>query len=619
MNRLAASIVLGSDMVRTLDGNLGSVMTWVSACMHGRSGEGAVGCGIRFRTRMGSLFPWFLLAGCWILLALGGRLNAEPLNGQALSFGPGKMRELRLPVPEFSGAQDLTFEGWVRFDSFGRYSRFFDYGKAWNSIAVTHHETSPNLMFEVWASETERSGIHVTGLLRSNEWCHIAASCGPSGMRLFFNGLLIATNSSTLGVRDLQPSDRFLLGRGSWDIASDRTLRGAIAEFRVWNTARTAEEISAGYLERVGKSTPGLLGRWSLDGPSGVSPDGRDVPPIPENYFQPLKLPAPDRLAHPAIISGTVTDPDGKPVNLAQIRLWRGGNLLAVGRSGTDGWAVHKDVAAPGRFWVAVYVTNRPLSLLIAHPAGRTNVDVPPLASGERRELNIRLPLKGANLETTNAFTRGLAAELQSPVRFVRLSAIDALAANAKAPGAATALASAYELETDPEIREAIGSALENIAPQSHQAATAVLEADEALSPELIRKIRKQAVPPGLTLIYTRRSQAIALLFGGILGSFAVLHLFFFLCDRRNKSDGFNALFTGFGAAGTIFSEWGEVLSPRMQWLGAVLLAISYLSGLRLVYSLFSERVPLRFYLFNIGYLASGIVAWRELNRGGFC
>ena len=104
---------------------------------------------------------------------------------------------VELPSGIFDDLQAATIEGWVKWDGLATFSRFFDFGAEWRSINLTHAGTSPDINFSVINGPESRETIEFPGLLRTNQWCHIAAICGPSGMKLYFDGELVGTNATT--------------------------------------------------------------------------------------------------------------------------------------------------------------------------------------------------------------------------------------------------------------------------------------------------------------------------------------------------------------------------------------------------------------------------------------
>lgn len=131
-----------------------------------------------------------------------------------------------------------------------------------------------------------------TKILLDNEWYHVACTFDQKTrqVRIYVNGKLQSAadevGSTTpspinLAMRALYDADpetnkklkeayQFFIGR-SYD--DNRQLNGDIAEVRVWNVARTEEEIWTNMYE-VDPATPGLIGYWKFnEGESDKVPD----------------------------------------------------------------------------------------------------------------------------------------------------------------------------------------------------------------------------------------------------------------------------------------------------------------------------------------------------------
>ena len=71
--------------------------------------------------------------------------------------------------------------------AFRENSRVFDFGESWQSMHVQNRGRSADLRFEIIRhralSITER--IEIPGLLRTNQWIHVAAVSGKAGMKLY--------------------------------------------------------------------------------------------------------------------------------------------------------------------------------------------------------------------------------------------------------------------------------------------------------------------------------------------------------------------------------------------------------------------------------------------------
>ena len=532
------------------------------------------------------------------------------LVGSRATAATGSILQRDLPRELFDGLDAATVEGWIRFDSFAAYSRFFDVGRDQNSINVTHYERSPNLLFEVWQDRTNRAGLHVIGLLRTNEWCHLAAVVGPAGQRLYFNGRLVASNTVPLSFAQLRPGGKARLGRSVWEGSGElnKPLHGALAEVRLWSRERTQAEIDRDLYRLLGSEV------GHADAPAGlVKVWGEETFRRPSESEAARELPDPEELAHPGILEGFITDEKGQPVNLAQVRVRTlHQRTLAAGRTGCSGSSQHEDIAGPGRFVVAVHETRSQIEVEVFSPKGSVTIPQASLSAGERREVRLQMNQSGASAETTNHFVRRMVQDLHGSAAWLREMAAVDLAGLGDFPNAAAALASTYGLDPDESVRTQLSYSLNKLSYRSPIALAALLETPGAadwLKPEAIQAtLRQRPVPAALQTVYARRTQAVALLFAGILGTFALLHLFVYLCDRRNRTDGIYTLFTGCGAVGTLLSESGRVQSGWWQgWVGPAVLALAYSLGLRLLYALFAPKIPWRFWVLNALFFVFGL------------
>ena len=105
--------------------------------------------------------------------------------------------------------------------------------------------------------------------IQNNVWYHAAATYDGTKWQLFLNGVL----ERELTVARPPRSDSIqhaAIGSAlnSTGVASG-FFNGAIDEVRIWNAARTAQQIADGMLGEIA-SAPGLLGRWGLNENSGT-------------------------------------------------------------------------------------------------------------------------------------------------------------------------------------------------------------------------------------------------------------------------------------------------------------------------------------------------------------
>jgi signal transduction histidine kinase/CheY-like chemotaxis protein/ligand-binding sensor domain-containing protein len=252
----------------------------------------------------------------------------------------GKGSYAELPGGIFKDLEEATVEGWVRWRSFGNWSRFFDFGQPSASLNVTIHDSGPTLEFQV----VHNDRLFTAKKLELYRWYHIAAVSGPGGAKLYLNGELIGSMDTTNSFKATGNPGRNVLGFNNWQRGDDPGLTetdGSMAEVRVWKVARSVEQIREDLAKKLTGSEPGLVGLWNFDDPANplrdASPNHHDgklvgnatvVPAVREEN-------SPTRVAT-VTISGLVTD-GTKPVPGAELQLWQGSRKVAFTQSGTDG------------------------------------------------------------------------------------------------------------------------------------------------------------------------------------------------------------------------------------------------------------------------------------------
>jgi Tol biopolymer transport system component len=124
----------------------------------------------------------------------------------------------------------------------------------------------------VWLTTHADAAMTVT----AGTWYHVAYVVTPTGYTIYVNGEQKASGSYT-GVPMLSDADHHLV-LGNYGPGRDELFRGDLDEVRVWNTARTADEIRANYDQPLGTSTAGLVYRYRFDSGTGANAtDDRSV------------------------------------------------------------------------------------------------------------------------------------------------------------------------------------------------------------------------------------------------------------------------------------------------------------------------------------------------------
>jgi hypothetical protein len=104
------------------------------------------------------------------------------------------------------------------------------------------------------------TGIGSATAVQSNVWTHIAGVYDGATMKIYINGKLDGTTSYT---GDLAPSDYPLyIGHAPW--TNYNNFNGQMDEVRIWNVARTQEQIQNNMHKSISAQT-GLVGYWPFN------------------------------------------------------------------------------------------------------------------------------------------------------------------------------------------------------------------------------------------------------------------------------------------------------------------------------------------------------------------
>jgi signal transduction histidine kinase/CheY-like chemotaxis protein/ligand-binding sensor domain-containing protein len=275
-----------------------------------------------------------------------------PTPNRVLHLG-GNREHARLPARVFVDLEESTVEGWIKWERFTKRSRFFDFGRANYTMYVeSGSPAAPTLGFRIQTGERNFGDIYVRAL-RTNQWMHIAAVSGKEGMKLYMNGLLIGTSPYTGSFRSIGDNENNYLGRSNW--SSDEYFHGQMDEVRVWVTARSQEQIQTNMFRRLTGKEAGLVGLWNFD-----SADATDATPNAlhgelRNSATTAVADVPSsraELALPTVLSGTLTDAEGHPLNQATVEIKQGTNFTQ---------SVYSDIE--GHYRVTFYASNQPVTL----------------------------------------------------------------------------------------------------------------------------------------------------------------------------------------------------------------------------------------------------------------
>ena len=212
--------------------------------------------------------------------ALGETQKQVAGSGHALSFNGNHLATLVGPTAlDLTADSRLTLEAWIRRTSNTPYwqvvltkgSSGEEYG-----LSVSGDRTLQFELGENWAGR----GLETSnGVVPFNTWVHVAGVWDGSTMRVYVNGVYqgVTPYSSPVTATD----DPFVVGAANLDDIYEEWY-GQIDEIRLWNVARTEQEIHSASATALIGDEPGLVAYWNFDEGAGqiasdVTSNGYDL------------------------------------------------------------------------------------------------------------------------------------------------------------------------------------------------------------------------------------------------------------------------------------------------------------------------------------------------------
>ncbi len=193
--------------------------------------------------------------------SLGRRLPAEQSSGYTLNFGSGDYISSS-DIP--SQLEAVSLEAWVYAKSLpGSNNRIITLAPEDAVIRHCGAEQQGQLHFYIKKKDGNLYGIRVDNTLKTNEWMHVCGTYDGSEMKVYCNGILLDSNT---------PNDGLYPPNGTMEIgASGESWDGYIDEVRVWDHARSEEEIQNYMYATLSGLEEGLISYYQLNEGTGSS------------------------------------------------------------------------------------------------------------------------------------------------------------------------------------------------------------------------------------------------------------------------------------------------------------------------------------------------------------
>ena len=178
---------------------------------------------------------------------------ATPYNGpwcssEGLNFD-GANDYVRTTSWSFGG-EPITVEVYVKYEDVHHWSRILDFGYGENddNVVIANPGTTNGCAWNLRDTPGSSKHLEYSNCFTINEWTHIVATTEGNTMKLYRNGVLVATETNGMTV-SLRTRTYHYIGRSNW--GHDGYFDGAIAYERFWHgEALGAEDIQSLYEAR---------------------------------------------------------------------------------------------------------------------------------------------------------------------------------------------------------------------------------------------------------------------------------------------------------------------------------------------------------------------------------
>lgn len=146
---------------------------------------------------------------------------------------------------------DITVSAWVYSGGGTNWNRILDYGNNnanYMFLCINPGSVNRSVRFAVNVSGTEQSVTSPAESLPNNEWTYVTATRTGTTARIYINGELASTNTNfTNTPLSYGPSVQNWLARSQWG-ANDGYFNGMLDDLKIYNYARTTEQVAKDYL-----------------------------------------------------------------------------------------------------------------------------------------------------------------------------------------------------------------------------------------------------------------------------------------------------------------------------------------------------------------------------------
>ncbi len=197
----------------------------------------------------------------------------EKLSGSALKFG-GTDEEVVIPINSvINTSSTLSLEAWINPTENTAFAQIIgnihDTGITESGYGLTM-DGNGGLFFAVKTQSGVIEYLSSGGGINLNEWQHVAGTYDGNTKRIYINGVEVASSTNGTGTINYTPVNNLRIGRYSDDDES-YSYAGKIDEVRIWNTARTQEQINEYMSKPIQSNYQDMIAYWQLNEATGTT------------------------------------------------------------------------------------------------------------------------------------------------------------------------------------------------------------------------------------------------------------------------------------------------------------------------------------------------------------
>jgi len=199
--------------------------------------------------------------------------------GNAVSFSQTNSSYISVPDSDsLDLTSALTIEAWIKPDGGGEWALICGKQYSWSDTnpwyayrlcaasANSGEQGFPRkITFNISPEYSYEVGVTSDTVVQNNLWTHVAGVYDGSSMKIYINGILekIVPQTGNISVSNYP----LFIGKAPWTPYNN--YNGQIDEVRIWNVARTADEIYTNMHKRLAGNETGLAGYWAFDETEG--------------------------------------------------------------------------------------------------------------------------------------------------------------------------------------------------------------------------------------------------------------------------------------------------------------------------------------------------------------